>query len=147
MAYASEADLDRKWGAEFVTLLSFDESTQARDHDKIAAALAAATAQMNGWLAKRYTPPIDASADGLLLLKNLCADLAVGELANTPGTRNEIVTEAVAAARKFMADVASGRADIPQNPPPGAPAPAVSPNEAIVAANDREFTRNRLRGL
>ncbi|MBY6244132.1 phage protein Gp36 family protein [Methylosinus sp. Sm6] len=148
MSYATENDLIRKWGAAQVDLAAFDDATQARDALRIAAALAAGEAMMNGYFGKRYALPIDAAPDGVILLRNLCCDLAMGELSNTPGSRNDIVKEAVEAARKFLSDVALGRADVPQNPPPGSPAPAIpSPNEAIVAANDRTFTRNRLRTM
>jgi phage gp36-like protein len=106
---------------------------------------------MDGYLGKRYQLPIDPSEAGMRLLRNLCCDLAVGELATTPGKRNDIVKDAVEAAMAFLRDLAKGNADIPQNPPPGSggdglPA-TISPNEAIVAANDRMFTRNRLRDL
>lgn len=148
MSYATEADLVRKWGAEQVDLAAYDGATDARDTLRIAAALDSASAIMNGYFAKRYALPIDAAPDGVTLLRNLCCDLAMGELSNMPATRNDIVKDAVEAARKFLSDVARGLADIPQNPPPGAPAAAVpSPNEAIVAANDREFSRNRLRAM
>ncbi|MBG0809854.1 DUF1320 domain-containing protein [Methylosinus sp. H3A] len=148
MSYATESDLVRKWGAEQVDLAAYDGATQARDPLRIEAALDSASAVMNGYFAKRYALPIDAAPDGMTLLRNLCCDLAMGELSNTPGARNDIVKDAVEAARKFLSDVARGLADIPQNPPPGAPAAAVpSPNEAIVAANDREFSRNRLRAM
>jgi phage gp36-like protein len=145
MTYATAADLDTKWGAEQVDLAALDPVTGARSAQRVEAALASATALMNGYFAKRYTLPIDAAPDGAILLRNVCCDLAMGDLSNTPGARNEIVKDAVEAARRFLSDVALGRADIPQNPTPGAPAPAVSPNEAIVAANDRAFTRTRLR--
>jgi phage gp36-like protein len=147
MPYATELDLDIKWGAEAVTLVAADARTGYRSHERIVAALDSATARMNGVFAKRYSLPIDAAPDGAILLRNLACDLAMGELANTPGARNDIIKEAVVAALKFLNDVAMGRADIPQNPAPGAPGAAVSPNEAIVVANDREFSRNRLRAL
>lgn len=147
MPYATEEDIVVKWGLEQVTLAALDPQTDRLDSLRVASALDSATALMNGYFAKRYTLPIDASAQGIVLLRDLCCDLAMGILANTPGARNDIVKEADAAARKTLGDIAAGKADIPQNPTPGAPAPAVSPNEPIVAANDRQFTRTRLRAM
>ncbi len=147
MPYALESDLDNKWGADLVTLAALDPLTQTRSEQKIAMALANASALMDAYFCKRYTLPLDASPDGLILLTSKCCDLAMGELSNTPGARNEIVKDAVDAAMKFLDAVAKGWADIPQNPPPGAPAAAVSPNEAIVASDKREFSRNRLRAM
>ena len=148
MSYAAETDLDTKWGADAVTLAAFDTVAQARSEPRIAAALDAASALMDGYFCKRYALPINAAPNGLLLLRNLCCDLAMGELSNQPGARNDIVVEAVASARKFLDLVARGLADIPQNPPPGAPVSALpSPNEAIVFDDPRMFSRARLRGL
>ena len=96
MAYAAETDLDNKWGAEAVTLAAFDTMAQARSETRIAAALDAASALMDGYFCKRYALPIDAAPNGVLLLRNLCCDLAMGELSKQPGTRNDIVVEAVA---------------------------------------------------
>lgn len=151
MPYALAADLDTKWTADFVTLLAYDAQTGARDAARIDAALDNASALIDGYLSKRYSLPIDPSPGGARLLRNLTCDLAVGELATTPATRNDIVIEAVKAARDFLTQLGQGKADIPQNPAPGAEGgdvPAtISPNEAIVEANDRMFTRTRLRGL
>ncbi|HEY8136259.1 MAG TPA: DUF1320 domain-containing protein [Methylocystis sp.] len=152
MPYATSADLDTKWTAEAVTLAAYNGQADARDADRVAMALDNASALIDGYLAKRYSLPIDPSPVGARLLRNLCCDLAMGELATTPMTRNDIVIEAVKAARDFLAQLGQGKADIPQNPSPdggaGGAVPAViSPNEAIVEANDRMFTRNRLRRM
>lgn len=148
MAYATEQQLDTKWGVDLVTLVAIDAETGLRSSAKIEAALDAASAIIDSYIGKRYQLPIDASTSGALLLRNLCCDLAMGELSNTPAARNEIVKEAAERALKFLADVAKGVADIPQNPPAGGDGlPTPSPNEAIVAANDRLFSRNRLRDL
>lgn len=151
MPYATAADLDVKWTADVVTLLAWSEQFETRDAARIDMALDNASALIDGYLAKRYSLPIDPSPVGAQLLRNLCCDLAVGELATTPATRNEIVVEAVKAARDFLTQLGMGKADIPQNPPPGGDGGAlpasVSPNEAIVEANDRMFTRNRLRRM
>ncbi len=148
MAYASEHDLDVKWGLEAVTLAAFDPASQLRSQARIEAALCSASALMDGYFCKRYALPIDAAPAGLVLLRNLCCDLAMGELSLLPGSRNDIVVEAVAAARKFLDAVSRGLADIPQNPPPGTPASALpSPNECVVEDDRRMFSRRDLRAM
>ena len=129
MAYASETDLDAKWGAENVSLAAWNDATQARDETRIAAALAAAAAVIDGYLSRRYTLPVAPSASGLALLVSLACDLAMGQLANTPGTRNEIVADAEKRALAFLRDVAKGDAAIDVAPPPAA-MPARSVGEA-----------------
>lgn len=146
MPYATEADLDTKWGATNVDIVvGLDPATGVRLTGRVDGALAAATARINGYLAQRYNLPVDATPDGVILLRNLCCDLAMGELANEPGVRNDIIKDAEKRALDLLTAIAKGQAAIPENPQPGAPAP--SPNEAVLIANDREFTRSRLRGM
>jgi len=152
MPYATSSDLDTKWTAQAVTLAAWDDEANARSDARVAMALDNASALIDGYLAKRYSLPIDPSPVGARLLRNLTCDLAMGELATTPATRNDIVVEAVKAARDFLAQLGQGKADIPQNPSPdggagGAVPAAISPNEAIVESAGRVFTRNKLRGL
>ena len=98
MSYASPRDLDVKWGEEAVSLAAFDPASQLRSEARIDAALCAASALMDGYFCKRYALPIDAAPSGLVLLRDICCDLAMGELSLLPGTRNDIVKEAVDAA-------------------------------------------------
>jgi phage gp36-like protein len=146
MSYASEADLDQKWGREIVDLSANDAGTGARDPSRIAASLAAAAAIIDGYLARRYRLPLAPTAVGVTLLRNAACDLALGQLCNTPGTRNEIVIDAEKRALAFLRDVADGKAAIPVVTPDAAQ-PEVAPNEPVVVADGRMFTRTRLRSL
>jgi len=145
MPYAASADLDAKWGAELVTLAAWDPVAEARDVNRIGVALAAAGAVIDGYLARRYALPLNPSADGALLLTNLNCDLAMGQLSNTPGARNEIVCEAEKRAIQFLRDVGDGKAVIPVIPTTSAP--DIAPNEPALLADDRLFTRRRMRSL
>jgi phage gp36-like protein len=146
MPYATETDLDAKWGPELVTLAAWDPAAQARSESRIAVALAAASAVMDGYFARRYALPLGPSADGALLLVNLACDLAMGQLSNTPGTRNEIVADAEKRAIQFLRDVGEGKAAIPLVAAPSRE-PEVAPNEPAMVADTRTFTRNRMRAL
>ena len=144
MPYAAESDLDAKWGPELVTLAAWDPVADARSEARIAVALAAASAVIDAYLARRYALPLNPTADGALLLTNLNCDLAMGQLSNTPGTRNEIVAEAEKRALSFLRDVGDGKAAVPTI---AAAAPDVAPNEPVLVSDDRLFTRNRMRAL
>lgn len=145
MPYAAEADLDAKWGPELVTLAAWDPVALARNEARVTVALTAASAIMDGYFARRFRLPLDASPDGATLLTNLCCDLAMAQLSNTPGTRNEIVVDAEKRAIVFLRDVGDGKASIPLVPT--SPGPDVSPNEPVMIADGREFTRRRMRDL
>ncbi len=146
MAYALEADLDAKWGAETVTLAAWNPETMMRDEARLAAGLANAAATIDGYLARRYPLPIVPTDSGRALLVSLCCDLAMGQLANTPGARNDIVVDAEKRALAFLKDVAKGDAAIDVVLPPSA-APAVSPNEAIVETTPAAARRSGWRML
>ncbi|MGD0564540.1 MAG: phage protein Gp36 family protein [Roseiarcus sp.] len=145
MPYAAESDLDAKWGAELVTLAAWNPATSARDEGRIAVALGAAAAVMDGYFARRYPLPLAPSAGGALLLTNINCDLAMGLLSNTPGTRNEIVAEAEKRALSFLRDVGDGKAAIPLLP--SAAEPQVAPNEPVLIADRHEWARDRMRAL
>jgi phage gp36-like protein len=144
MPYAAETDLDAKWGPELVTLAAWDPAADARSESRIAVALAAASAVMDGYFARRYALPLNPTAAGALLLTNLACDLAMGQLSNTPGARNEIVANAEKRAIQFLRDVGDGKAAVPLV---AANAPDVAPNEPVMVAADRTFTRQRMRDL
>jgi phage gp36-like protein len=146
LPYAAETDLDAKWGPELVTLAAWDPIANARSESRIAVALAAASAVMDGYFARRYPLPLNPSADGALLLVNLNCDLAMGQLSNTPGTRNEIVAEAEKRATQFLRDVGEGKAAIPLVALPSRE-PEVAPNEPVLVSDHRLFTRQRMRDL
>ena len=133
MGYAAANDLDAKWGAEAVTLAAWNASLTppGRDASRVSAALVAAAATIDGYLARRYTLPVSPTASGLALLVSLACDLAMAQLSNTPATRNEIVADAEKRALTFLRDVAKGDAAI-DVVVPAAGQPAVSPGEAIV---------------
>ena len=144
MSYATEADLDAKWGPELVSLAAWDPTTEARSEARVAAALASAGATINGYLGRRYALPLNLAADGALLLMNLACDLAMGQLSNTPGARNEIVVDAEKRAIQFLRDVGDGKASVLVV---AANAPDVAPNEPVLISNERLFTRDRMRAL
>lgn len=144
MPYATAADLDAKWGTELVDLAAWDAGSNARDAARVDVALAAASAIVDAYLGRRYKLPLALADAGALALKNATCDLAMGQLSNTPGTRNDIVAEAEKRAFVFLRDVADGKAAIAVV---AAEAPEIAPNEPIMVDDGRRFTRQRLRDL
>lgn len=149
MAYAAEADLEAAWGANTLNLVSLDDATSQRDHARIAAALDAASAFMDGYLARRYALPMALSANGATVLRTLCCDIALARLATSADRMTEIYEGRRAEAIKFMLHVAESKASIDIRPAPGeaVAGPAVSPHEAVLVAEDRVFTRHSLKGM
>ncbi len=130
MAYATTADLDAIWGRDSIDLLTVDRLTQQRDPVKVAAALDGASAAMNGYLARRYPLPLLPTGQGMVQLKELCADLAVYRLATSGGQMLDIIEKRNKAAVDFLRDVAAAKAEIDLVPqttgrvsaPPSSPA-------------------------
>lgn len=146
MAYATEDDLDRVWGRETIDLVTIDTTLEGRDADKIAAALEDASAIVDSYCARRYPLPLVLSDAGVRLVTGYACDLAVGRLASTAGRMTDIIKARSDAALQWLRDIAAARANLPLAAAPGGPEPqTVAPNEAIVEAPERVFTRDRLR--
>lgn len=139
MAYAASTDLSTKWGTEAVNLLAWDDTLNAPNPDRIAAALANASAVIDGYLARRYSLPVNPQPDAAGLLNALCCDLAMGQLAINPGQRTDIIVDAEKRALSFLRDIADGKAALALVPPPGAPQPDISPNEAVMIQDARFY--------
>jgi len=143
MPYAQQSDIAAKWGDQFA-LAATDSGGNSIDASRVATALSAASALIDGYLVQRYNLPVNATPDGATLLTKLCCDLAMGELAVDPGSRTEIVCKSVEEAHNFLKRVADGSTAIPEIPQPGVDP---GPQEAVMVANTRELTMRNLRGL
>lgn len=140
--YASEQDLDAAWSRSLIDLLTIDETTTLRDGVKIAAVLDRADALIDSYLARRYEVPIQATESGVITLRRIAVDLAVGDLATSADRATEIIENRRKDAVAFLRDVASGKADIPL-----LSEDASSGNEPEIITNDRRFSRTSQRGL
>lgn len=148
MAYASEADLDRVWGRETIDLVTIDAGLGGRDASKIAAALDDASAIVDSYCGRRYPVPLALSEAGVRLVTGYVCDIAVGRLATTAGRITEVIKSRSDAAHTWLRDIAAARADLPviASTANGPAAPPISPNEVILDAPERVFTRDSLRG-
>ncbi len=147
MPYATEADLDRVWGREQVDLVTIDETLGGRDEAKIAASLDDASAIVDSYCGRRYALPLALADAGARLVTGYVCDIALARLATTAGRMSEIIKARNDAAFAWLRDVAAARADLPVAGVSGAPsAPPITPNEAVLVADERVFTRDTLRG-
>jgi len=146
MAYATISDLRGKWSAEAVNLLAWDDAAQAPDETRISGALDAGAAIIDSYLGRRYRLPVLPQPDAAILLRGLCCDIAVGQLANTPAARNEIIIAAEKGALAFLRDLSEGKATLNIIPSAEAGTP-IGPEETVLLDDAGDSMRRRLRRL
>lgn len=154
-AFASLSDVLARYPSE-ATVLAADETTRLRDDGRIEAALIDGSAEVRAILAARYTRDelgrIDDDSRGILRIYT--TDIALYRVALSFGRSNERVKERYDVAIARLQAIAKGAAALTFDGPGGGgsgggamvPPGSVSPNEAIVIANDRVMTRQRLGG-
>lgn len=140
MAYATEADLEKRISPAELTELADDDGDGARDASVVADAIADADAEIDGYIAKHYAVPL-ASAPGLV--RKLSADLAIYNLYVRRGVDSEQKRARYDDAITLLRLIADGKATL------GA---AVEPPKSAAAggqfdANERRFTRDSLKDM
>lgn len=139
--YASTVDLGKRLKRVYNDL--YGDENGAVDADLASDDLAAASAEIDGYLASRYAVPVTAGAS-LILLKNLCLDLA-SDLAwlRTSGTEiPKDVTRRVDEARKRLKEYAEGSLRLPDAQENASGAGSA----VIVKTSDPVFTPETLKG-
>ena len=154
-AFAALADVLARYPSE-ATILAADETTRERDDSRIVAALDDATAEVRAILAARYTRDeldrIDDDSRGVLRIYT--TDIALYRVALSFGRSNERIKERYDVAIARLNAIGKGTAALTFDGPggggtggaDGTVTGTVSPNEAMIIANDRVMTRDRLRG-
>lgn len=104
MAYATVADMVTRFGERQILELTDRDVSGSIDTAVADQALTDASAEIDGYLAARYSLPL-ASVPGILV--PYCCDLA--RLRLYPDAIPEAAAQAAAQARAFLADVARGR--------------------------------------
>lgn len=146
--YATEQNLDAAWGASFLDVLTIDERTTLRDGAKITSALENASALIDSYVGRRFPLPLVLAPAGQLLLRGMCCDLAIGALATSADRMTDIIQKRYDQALSFLRDVASGKADVPMAASMGGEsAGVITPNEAVIEAAPRVFTRDSMKGF
>jgi phage gp36-like protein len=152
--FATLEDLEQRHPSELITLAA-DETTGIRDDVRIGHALDDASAEVRGILKARYTMAdlTRVDDDTSALLKLFAIDIALYRIALAFSRSNERIEERYKAVIKRLQAIADGKAglsfegsniDAAGNGDGGT---VISPNEVIVDAPERHFTRNKMRGL
>lgn len=140
MPYATLQDLIDRFGEDELIALTdrADPPAGAIDAEVVAAALASADAQIDGYVGSRYDLPLTATPP---LLNDLACDLARYRLFKDIPT--EVVIKNHDDAMKTLRDIAAGRASLDI----GGSEPAAAGDGPRISAPDRIFTSDTLKGF
>lgn len=140
MAYATAADMINRFPEQRLVELT-DDDAAAVDVDRVSQALADASAEIDTYLARRYTLPLDRPAP--VLIPAAC-DIAYWRLMSfQPQATTEDAARRYKGAIALVTAIGAGDAELfadGQAAGPGASA-------AIVSGPPRTFSRDSLRGL
>jgi len=113
------------------------------DTDLIGRGLAAATAEMDGWLARRYpTVPVAAAAT----LRMHAVRIATYHMASTAQSMTDEIDARYKASISYLRAVSKGDADLPGTQTAAGPE-GQGTGEVQIVAPERLFTRDKLKGL
>ena len=149
--FASLSDLEARH-PEQLGLLAADEATGERDDVRVERALSDATAEIRAILYARYTPADLDRLDetSVEILRVFCMDVALYRVSVSFARSSEILKERYEATIARLRDIAKGAGGLvvlgvggATGDLPGATEGSGGPNEVIVVANERLFTRER----
>ncbi len=145
--FAVTADVQARFPSE-AALLCANEDSRLPDWTRFDAALGDVSTEMRAILAKRYSVNdfADVDDDSAALLKLFAIDMAMYRVALSFARSTEQIKERYEVAVKRLEAMALGRGGLTFNTPSGVNAlgegPGTSPNEVLVIAPDRQFTRD-----
>lgn len=138
--YCTLADLGLR--EDVLVTLTDDEGLGVVNADRVNAAIAAATDEINAYAQARYSVPFDPVPG---VIRKICADIAVYNLFCRRGydedTADKAVVDRYRAAVRFLENLARGLVQI------GANAPAPARAAAEIESRPRIFTRDKMEGL
>ncbi|WP_051361128.1 gp436 family protein [Desulfuromonas sp. TF] len=140
--YTTLAALLERIPEEALIQLTDDGGLGTIDQDKVDAAIARAAQEIDAWCGARYQVPFDPAPS---IVPGLAADLAIYYLYGRtvdeiPESRKDAHKNAV----RLLEKIALGQVSLGVDP---APAATTSAGAAIVSGADRQFTRDKLRGM
>ena len=138
MAYATQADMEERFGEKELLKLTDRSDTPTGEIDAVVVArtLSDAEAEINGYLAARYTLPLSSTP---AVLKRLCCDIARYYLYDD--WANDQVRARFEDATKLLKLIAEGKVLLGTEP---AAAPQVRASEPQFTKSDRVFSRGSL---
>lgn len=135
MAYATTDDMIRQLGEREVLSLADRDADGQPDPGVLEGALDAATAEINVYLAERYSLPL---ATAYPILTTYCVDIARYRLLGAQTTETEPARVRYRDAIRFLELVAQGKVSLGANPDGSA---AVQQKQIGVVGSRRVFTR------
>ncbi|WP_288579839.1 phage protein Gp36 family protein [uncultured Methylobacterium sp.] len=150
--FVTRAEIQARHPRE-LAVLAADEKTREVDAVRVDAACLDASVEIRGILASRYTPDdlerVDAESAAVLRLYAI--DIALYRVSLSFGRSSETVEKRYGAAIARLRDMAVGKGALNVTPAGGpataaGPATSGSPNEVVIDAPERLFTRRRFGG-
>ena len=140
MAYATQANIEERYGATFVAM-SFDKDGDGNaDAALVSKALDDATDIINSYVAAKYALPLSPVPT---VLVGYCVDLAVYKGSAEAGSLTEEKTQRYKDAIAWLRDLAKGLVSLGIEDPP----PSVNGSPRTTYPNTRLFTRDTMKGL
>ncbi len=155
LAFATLADLDTRYPRE-LAVLAADETTGLRDDARIAAVLGDVTAQIRSILVKRYRRDELArlDADSSALLRAYAIPMALFKVSLSFARSSERLQAGYDDDVQALQAIGDGKGALTFDPDPDAAQTSADPGTDVVdytavifEANERVFTRARLRGM
>ena len=151
--FATRADIEFRHPTE-AAILCADERTRQPDWGRVVAALEDVSGEIRMILAKRYAPASldDLDEDSLAALKVFACDMALYRVSLSFGRQTEAIHERYTMAVKRLEGIATGRGGLTFKSLSGGgeggsgDAQTQSPNQVLFEANERLFTRDRMKG-
>ena len=147
MAYATQQDIVTLYSQDVLYVADRDNDG-VPDAEAITRALDSATSEIDSHVGARYSLPLPEISP---LLVQYCVDIAIYRLANARDVlTNEIRTryeDTIAALKGIAKGTASLNLPGPVDPDTGENTAAPRPRPIVSGGPEREFTREKLRGL
>lgn len=149
MAYATVADAETLYGEDAIAVCCDRDIDGNVDEESFQAHLDNATDTMDGYLLGRYPLPMDSPPS---IFKAICVDIA-RYTASGPSVMTEKIEKLYDKAIAYMGDVAKNRiklkiaADATTGNASRAAETVTKSSIAILAGEDRHFTRDGLKGI
>ncbi|MEM1344857.1 MAG: DUF1320 domain-containing protein [Pseudomonadota bacterium] len=145
MAYATRADIETIYGADTLARVADRDFDEVIDDAAVDAALARASAEMDGYIRSRYALPL---AEEQPLLVQPCIDIAIYRLAQSGAGRTDEDRTRYEDAVKLMDRISKGKVELVLPPPPGGDATeGLGPQPVVIEGPERLFSREKLRGI
>jgi phage gp36-like protein len=145
-AYATQSDISGLYGENALVVADHDRDG-IPDAVPVANALDYATAEIDSYLATRHSLPL---AEVPLILKKLCVDIALHQLALSGELMTEEIEKRYDRALATLRDLSTGKAKLVFTVVPGAvteDGDFRGPQPVVVGGPDRLFTRDAMRDL